>query len=231
MGGYSFIRVGRLLTKHYVDHSRRYAMRYLLIAFIPSLFAMMSSDLDAASGMAAMMYIVGAFAIAPATMNEVRGSGTKILVNTLPVSTAERMTFIALNTSVIYSLLAAVCGVIGIAAVSVLPFVEGDLGGCLGELWHDYYGKWEFQVLIWIIASGGVVINALARKHLIYSYIIAFVIFVLLIWGLTEAAIGIDMRIEWRECYEWIAKALYCSIPVVLYAAAYFILRRRQIKW
>lgn len=206
-------------------------MRYLLIAFIPSLFAIMSSSLDSASDMAVLMYIVGAFAIAPATMNEARESGTNILVNTLPVSTAERMTFIVLNTSIIYSVLAALCGSLGIVAVSALPFVEGDLGDCLGWLWRQLYGVWESHVLIWIIASSGVVINALARKHLIYVYIVAFVIFMLLLCGLTEVLGDIDIRIEWRDYYEGIAKALYCSIPVILYAAAYFILRRRQIKW
>lgn len=206
-------------------------MRYLLIAFIPSLFAAMSSNMDSALTMAVLMYIVGAFAIAPATMNEGRESGTRILINTLPVSTAERMTFIVLNTSVIYSLLAAVCGSIGIAAVSVLPFIYGDLNECLDFLWRELYGRWELQVLVWIIASGGVVINALARKHLIYSYIAAFVIFILFVCGLNKAVGEIDLRIEWRDYYEGVAKAIYCSIPVILYAAAYFILRRRQIKW
>lgn len=229
MGGYSFGRVMRLAVKHYADHSRRYAVLYSMMAFIPMLFAILSSDIDAASGMSIFMFLVGAFAVVPLTMNELRRSGTKIIVNTLPVSTAERMTFIILNTSVIYSIMAALCGVVGTALVS--PLVEGDVHAALAGLLDDCYGRWEIHVMMWIIASGGVVVNAFARKRLIESYLLAFVAMTLLLWGFSRTVISIGVNIEWHDCYEWIAKAIYCSIPVVLYAAAFFIMRRRQIKW
>ncbi len=225
------MRVGRLLAKHYVDHMRRYVMFYALMAFFPILFAMLSSDMDSVSETATLMFIVGAFAIAPVTMNELRGHGTRILVNTLPVSVAERMLFIVLNTSIVYSLLATVSGFISMTAVAMLPFVDADAHRCFADMWYDLYGRWELHVLIWIISSGSVMINSLARKRLIYSYVLAFVVMVLFVWGLSKAAVGIELHIEWRECYEWIAKTLYCLVPVFFYAASFCILRRRQIKW
>lgn len=231
MAGYSFVRVGRLTAKHYVDHMRRYATLCALMAFMPALFAMLSSDIESVPDTATLMFIVGAFAIAPVTMNELRRPGTKILTNTLPVSPAERMTFIVLNTSVIYSLLAAVAGFAGLAVAAAMPFVAGDTYVRFVEMGHDLYGRWELHVLIWIISSGSVVVNAFARKRLIESYIVAFVLMVLLIWGLSTAAARMEWHVEWREYYEWIAKTIYCLIPVVLYAAAYVVLRRRQIKW
>lgn len=229
MGEYSFGRVVRLAAKHYVDHLRRYAVLYSMMAFIPMLFAILSSDIDAASGMSILMFIVGAFAVVPLTMNELRRSGIKIVVNTLPVSTAERMTFIVLNTSVIYSIMAALCAVLGTALVS--PLVEGDLHAALAEMCDDCYCRWEIHVMIWIISSGGVVVNAFARKRLIESYLFAFIAMTLLLWAFSRTVIYIGVDIEWHDSYEWIAKSVYCSIPVVLYAAAFFIMRRRQIKW
>lgn len=206
-------------------------MFYALMAFIPVMFAMLTKDIELVADMGTFMFIVGAFAIAPVTMNELRGNGTKILINTLPVSTAERMTFIVLNTSVIYSLLAAAAGFVSLSVAMAMPFVAGNAGECSSEMWHGLYGRWELQVFVWIISSGSVMINALARKRLIESYIVAFVVMVLLIWGLSDAMIRMEWHVEWRECYEWIAKAIYCLVPVVLYAAAYVVLRRRQIKW
>lgn len=231
MSGYSFVRVVRLMTKHYVDHSRRYAMFCGMMIFVPVLFAILSSDIDSTVDMGTLMFIVGAFAIAPVTMNELRSTGTKILVNTLPVSTAERMTFIILNTSVIYSLLAALCGVAGMAISATLPFIEGDVREGFAGLWSDIYGEWALHGFIWIISSGSVLINAFARKRLIESYLITFFVLLLATWTLTKVVIHADLHIEWHDSFEWIIRTIYCLIPVVLYAAAGVVLRRRQIKW
>lgn len=234
MNGYSLKRVARLFAKHYTEHLRKYAMLCALMAFIPMLLSLMGRDLSIASDMSLAMYIIGALVIAPLTMNELRRSGSRIMSNTLPVSPAERMTFIVLNTTLVYTLIAALSGIAGVSAAQ--PFVDSDTGRDISDMLREYYGSWPIDVLIWIFSSAGVVVCSFARKHIITAYLIAFAGIIAAIWGISEISSallsrGITVRIERTDRNEWIAKALYCSIPVALYAISYLGLRRRQIKW
>lgn len=231
INGYSSGRVLRLAVKHYTEHRSAYMLLYGMMIFVPLLFAMLARNASVAASMSMAVYLCGAFVVPFVTMKELRAGDTKIMANTLPVSAAERMTFVALNTSIVYTLLETLCAGIAVAVAACVDS-RGELIPDLSHLWHTYNGHWEIMILVWIVSSSNVVVNTLARKRIVAAYVCAFVAVMLAIWGLARMAeSGMLIRIEWSERLDTIAKTIYCITPAVLYGISYLLLRRRQVKW
>lgn len=231
INGFSSGRVLRLAVKHYTEHRSAYMLLYGMMIFVPLLFAMLARNASVAASMSMAVCLCGAFVVPFVTMKELRAGDTKIMANTLPVSAAERMTFVALNTSIVYTLLETLCAGIAVAAAACVDS-RGELMTDLSHLWHTYNGHWEIMILVWIVSSSNVVINTLARKRIVAAYVCAFVAVMLAIWGLERMAeAGMMIRIEWSERLDTIAKTIYCITPAGLYGISYLLLRRRQVKW
>lgn len=231
INGYSSGRVLRLAVKHYTEHRSAYMLLYGMMIFVPLLFAMLARSASVAASMSMAVCLCGAFVVPFVTMKELRAGDTKIMANTLPVSAAERMTFVALNTSIVYTLMETLCAGIAVAAAACVDS-RGELMTDLSHLWHTYNGHWEIMILVWIVSSSNVVINTLARKRIVAAYVCAFVAVMLAIWGLERMAeAGMMIRIEWSERLDTIAKTIYCITPAGLYGISYLLLRRRQVKW
>lgn len=231
INGFSSGRVLRLAVKHYTEHRSAYMLLYGMMIFVPLLFAMLARNASVAASMSMAVCLCGAFVVPFVTMKELRAGDTKIMANTLPVSAAERMTFVALNTSIVYTLLETLCAGIAVAAAACVDS-RGELMTDLSHLWHTYNGHWEIMILVWIVSSSNVVVNTLARKRIVAAYVCAFVAVMLAIWGLERMAeAGMMIRIEWSERLDTIAKTIYCITPAVLYGISYLLLRRRQVKW
>lgn len=231
INGFSSRRVLRLAVKHYTEHRSAYMLLYGMMIFVPLLFAMLARNASVAASMSMAVYLCGAFVVPFVTMKELRAGDTKIMANTLPVSAAERMAFVALNTSIVYTLLETLCAGIAVAAAACVDS-RGELMTDLSHLWHTYNGHWEIMILVWIVSSSNVVVNTLARKRIVAAYVCAFVAVMLAIWGLERMAeAGMMIRIEWSERLDTIAKTIYCITPAVLYGISYLLLRRRQVKW
>ena len=231
INGFSSGRVLRLAVKHYTEHRSAYMLLYGMMIFVPLLFAMLARSASVAASMSMAVCLCGAFVVPFVTMKELRASDTKIMANTLPVSAAERMTFVALNTSIVYTLMETLCAGIAVAAAACVDS-RGELMTDLSHLWHTYNGHWEIMILVWIVSSSNVVINTLARKRIGAAYVCAFVAVMLAIWGLERMAeAGMMIRIEWSERLDTIAKTIYCITPAGLYGISYLLLRRRQVKW
>ncbi len=231
INGFSSGRVLRLAVKHYTEHRSAYMLLYGMMIFVPLLFAMLARSASVAASMSMAVCLCGAFVVPFVTMKELRAGDTKIMANTLPCSAAERMTFVALNTSIVYTLMETLCGGIAVAAAACVDS-RGELMTDLSHLWHTYNGHWEIMILVWIVSSSNVVINTLARKRIVAAYVCAFVAVMLAIWGLERMAeAGMMIRIEWSERLDTIAKTIYCITPAGLYGISYLLLRRRQVKW
>ena len=108
----------RLAVKHYTEHRSAYMLLYGMMIFVPLLFAMLARNASVAASMSMAVYLCGAFVVPFVTMKELRAGDTKIMANTLPVSAAERMTFVALNTSIVYTLLETLCAGIAVAVAA-----------------------------------------------------------------------------------------------------------------
>lgn len=198
----------RLAVKHYTEHRSAYMLLYGMMIFVPLLFAMLARSASVAASMSMAVCLCGAFVVPFVTMKELRASDTKIMANTLPCSAAERMTFVALNTSIVYTLMETLCAGIAVAAAACVDS-RGELMTDLSHLWHTYNGHWEIMILVWIVSSSNVVINTLARKRIVAAYVCAFVAVMLAIWGLERMAeAGMMIRIEWSERLDTIAKTI-----------------------
>lgn len=231
INGFSSGRVLRLAVKHYTEHRSAYMLLYGMMIFVPLLFAMLARSASVAASMSMAVCLCGAFVVPFVTMKELGAGDTKIMANTLPCSAAERMTFVALNTSIVYTLMETLCAGIAVAAAACVDS-RGELMTDLSHLWHTYNGHWEIMILVWIVSSSNVVINTLARKRIVAAYVCAFVAVMLAIWGLERMAeAGMMIRIEWSERLDTIAKTIYCITPAGLYGISYLLLRRRQVKW
>lgn len=231
INGYSLRRVASLTAKHYTEHRTAYMLMCGMMIFVPLLFALLTRDASVAASMSMAVYLCGAFVVPFVTMNELRARDTKIMANTLPCSAAERMTFVALNTSIVYTLLESLCAGIAVA-VATLFEPGGEAMPHLRDLWDSYNGRWAILILVWIVSSFNVVINTLARKRIVATYVVAFAAIMLSIWGFARLIESDVMRnIEWSDNLDTVVQTIYCLTPAVLYGIAFMLLRRRQIKW
>jgi 4-amino-4-deoxy-L-arabinose transferase-like glycosyltransferase len=75
-------------------------------------------------------------------------------------------------------------------------------------------------------------LNLLAGRRLILTYLIANVLFILLVYGLIRTLGDVAMEVEVpREMGDVIAVVLLTTPIVIFYGLAYLLLHRRQVKW
>ena len=209
---------------------------------LPLLFGVLARNHDAVIGMAGAVYFFGVLGFVGNSTKALRGRGTKVMEMTIPVSNAERMTFMLFNLMVAFPLVAIVSFVVAITLGVPFYFVDISLVARISEIMSSFYLEWTIYVLIQLIASACLLINLLARRNLFIAYVGAFV-GVMIFFGvlgnigyeislhydlsfLNEIAIEID-----EDKFRMWSIAIYCSLPVVFYALSFWALCKRQIKW
>lgn len=242
MKGFSFRRLVNYARYHYVSQKRLYLHNVLLMLGVPMFFGLISREIGAVTGMSMAIYIAGALGISRLMVLPMRGRGTKVLESVVPISKGERMTFMLLNSIVLYPIVAML-----IATVAVIlswPFCfrfEGDTlcNTLLSGLYELYYLNYYTYILVQIIISATLLINLLARRSLLLAYVIAFCGFMAVMILLGHLGVyfanyydAVQFNIELEvDTVKKVAMTIYTLIPVVLYALSYWVLKRRQMKW
>lgn len=233
MRGFSFRRVALYARWHYTMQYKSYAWNALCIFAMPVLFALLEPSPWVAVGLVPVIYIVCAFVMPVRNMAIMRNRHMLIIDNSLPVSTAERWTFILLNLAVVYPVVATLLLNASVATSALLCFdYQGGLEPLFSELYINGMMTWEIYVMIQILSSGSLLIATLARRHLGVAYIIVFVVSMcsIALFGKFLDSYDINVEIDF-ECLEIVLKTIYCLLPVVLYMLSYVALKRRQVKW
>ena len=146
------------------------------------------------------------------------------------------MTFMFFNLAVAYPLACLITA--SLAIVVTYPFsYSREIGAAFEELLSSGFLEWPIYIIVQIIASSSLLINLLARRNLFVAYLGAFagVVTFLAIMGraVVEILENFDDQLQYVNVYlpEPVGITLFCLVPVVIYAFAYFALRRRQMKW
>ena len=180
------------------------------------------------------IYLFGTIAQAMRTTYTMRNRATMVLESVVPVSNGERFTFMLFNLAVAFPVTMVLSSIVAMAIV--VPFNYSDIPfmTALDYMMQSFCLQWPIYVLVQLLASASLLINLLARRSLLMSYVVAFVAVVLLLWGLVEILAASPLPFNPVRDTEYIAEVamtLYCLVPVILYALCYVALRRRQMKW
>ena len=240
MKKFDLYRVVQYARYHYVSQYQKYLSFTLAIFGIPLLFGILDRSIYNIGGIALAIYIFCALTIARLSMMSLRSRGTKVMEATLPVSNEERFVFMVVNCAVIYPM--ATFALTILAVICVAPFQYGGAAGLLGPELKDiatqYHLHWPIYIMMQILASTSLLINILARRSLVAASAIGFGIIIAILALL--ARLGISLYAYYSEMGyvinnivvpESVGIAIYCLIPVALYAICYIALRKRQIKW
>lgn len=235
MKGYSLSRVAQYARYHYISQGKNYLSLWFTMFAMPALIAILSRDMRDVPGIAMAIYLFGAIGFAVRTTFSMRERTSKVREMTLPVSAEERMTFMFFNLAVAFSL---VCFIMAsLAIVVAYPFsYSRDIGAAFEELLSSGFFEWPIYIIVQIIASSSLLINLLARRNLFVAYLGAFagVVTFLAIMGRAVVEILENFyHLQYVNVYipDPVAITLFCLVPVVIYAFAYWALRRRQMKW
>lgn len=247
MKSFSIRRVAHYARYHYTSMRNNYLGVLLTMLAFPVVFGIMDKDTCVAAEISMSIYLFAGIAFALRTTWAMRNKGTLVLDSALPVSKGERFTFMLFNLAVAYPL-----ACFAVAALSILLVAPFSMEGTLAEAMNDYFLRFAFEwavyVVVQIVASASLLINLAARRSLIVAYIGAIVGVIAFIVGASYAGVQLanalyDMESsEWVdlmvadieanvELVKWIIIAIFVSIPIVFYALAYSVLRRRQVKW
>lgn len=236
MKGYSLSRVAQYARYHYISQSKNYLSLLFTMFAMPALIAILSRDMHAVPGIATAIYLFGSIGFAVRTTFSMRERTSKVREMTLPVSAEERMTFMFFNLAVAFPLVCFITA--SLAIVVAYPFsYSRDIGAAFEELLSSGFLEWPIYIIVQIIASSSLLINLLARRNLFVAYLGAFagVVAFLAITGraLVEILENFDDQLQYVNVYipDPVAITLFCLVPVVIYAFAYWALRRRQMKW
>ena len=240
MKKFDLYRVVQYARYHYVSQYQKYLSFTLAIFGIPLLFGILDRSIYNIGDIALVIYIFCALTIARLSMMSLRSRGTKVMEATLPVSNEERFVFMVVNCAVIYPM--ATFALTILAVICVAPFQYGGAAGLLGPALKDiatqYHLHWPIYIMMQILASTSLLINILARRSLVAASAIGFGIIIAILALL--ARLGISLYAYYSEMGyvinnivvpESVGIAIYCLIPVALYAICYIALRKRQIKW
>lgn len=236
MKSYSFGRVAQYARYHYISQSKNYLSLWFTMFGMPALIAILSRDLNTVSGVAMAIYLFGGIGFAVRTTFSMRERASKIREMTLPVSAEERMTFMFFNLTVVFPLATLVASLLALVVAS--PFCPAyEIGAEFSGMMNDGFLEWPVYVVVQIITASSLLINLLARRNLFVAYLGAFlgvvtffavvgrfIVFQINRWA--EEAVFMNIYVP-----EPMGIALFCSIPVVIYALCYWALRRRQVKW
>lgn len=236
MKGYALSRVAQYARYHYISQGKNYLSLWFTMFAMPALIAILSRDMRDVPGIATAIYLFGSIGFAVRTTFSMRERTSKVREMTLPVSAEERMTFMFFNLAVAYPLACLITA--SLAIVVAYPFsYSRDIGAAFEELLSSGVLEWPIYIIVQIIASSSLLINLLARRNLFVAYLGAFagVVTFLAITGraVVEILENFDDQLQYVNVYlpEPVAITLFCLVPVVIYAFAYLVLRRRQMKW
>lgn len=236
MKGYALSRVAQYARYHYISQSKNYLSLLFTMFAMPAIIAILSRNMHDVPGIAMAIYIFGSIGFAVRTTFSMRERTSKIREMTLPVSAEERMTFMFFNLAVAFPLVCFITA--SLAIVVAYPFsYSREIGEAFEELLSDGFLVWPIYIIVQIIASSSLLINLLARRNLFVAYLGAFagVVTFLAIMGraVVEILENFDCQLQYVDVYlpEPVGITLFCLVPVVIYAFAYLVLRRRQMKW
>lgn len=236
MKGYSLSRVAQYARYHYISQSKNYLSLLFTMFAMPAIIGILSRDMRDVPGISMAIYLFGAIGFAVRTTFSMRERTSKVREMTLPVSAEERMTFMFFNLAVAFPLACFITA--SLAIVVTYPFsYSREIGAAFEELLSSGFFEWPIYIIVQIIASSSLLINLLARRNLFVAYLGAFagVVTFLAIMGraVVEILENFDDRLQYVNVYlpEPVAITLFCLVPVVIYAFAYWALRRRQMKW
>lgn len=235
MKGYSLSRVAQYARYHYISQSKNYLSLLFTMFAMPALIAILSRDMRDVPGIATAIYLFGSIGFAVRTTFSMRERTSKVREMTLPVSAEERMTFMFFNLAVAFPLVCFITA--SLAIVVAYPFsYSRDIGAAFEGLLSSGVLEWPIYIIVQIIASSSLLINLLARRNLFVAYLGAFagVVTFLAIMGRAVVEILENFyHLQYVNVYipEPVAITLFCLVPVVIYAFAYWALRRRQMKW
>lgn len=235
MKGYSLSRVAQYARYHYISQSKNYLSLLFTMFAMPALIAILSRDMLDVPGIAMAIYLFGAIGFAVRTTFSMRERTSKVREMTLPVSAEERMTFMFFNLAVAYPLACLITA--SLAIVVAYPFsYSREIGAAFEELLSSGFLEWPIYIIVQIIASSSLLINLLARRNLFVAYLGAFagvVTFLAIMGRAVVEFLENFYHLQYVNVYipEPVAITLFCLVPVVIYAFAYWALRRRQMKW
>lgn len=236
MKGYSLSRVAQYARYHYVSQGKNYLSLIFTMFAMPAIIGVMSRNMFDVPGVAMAIYLFGAIGFAVRTTFSMRERSSKVREMTLPVSAEERMTFMFFNLAVAFPLACLITA--SLAIVVVYPFsYSREIGAAFEQLLVDGFLEWPIYIVVQIIASSSLLINLLARRNLFVAYLGAFA-GVVAFFAITGRLVVLHID-RWAEdamfmniyVPEAVGITLFCLVPVVIYAFAYWALRRRQMKW
>lgn len=243
MKNFSIRRVAHYARYHYTSMRNNYLGMFLTMLAFPVVLGILDRDVTVAADISMVILLFGGIAFALRTTWAMRNKGMRVMDSALPVSKGERFTFMLFNLAVAYPL--ACFAVAALSMLIVAPFSqEGTLAEAMNEYFVGFAFEWAVYVIVQIVASACLLINLAARRSLIVAYIGAVV-------GMMAFNIGSSVAGVWwvNAMYEgnveflvadveaslqtlrWIIITIFVSIPIVFYALAYLVLRRRQVKW
>lgn len=235
MKGYSLSRVAQYARYHYISQSKNYLSLLFTMFAMPAIIAILSRDMHDVPGIAMAIYLFGAIGFAVRTTFSMRERTSKVREMTLPVSAEERMTFMFFNLAVAFPLVCFITA--SLAIVVAYPFsYSREIGAVFEELLSSGVLEWPIYIIVQIIASSSLLINLLARRNLFVAYLGAFagvVTFFAIMGRAVVEFLENFYHLQYVNVYipEPVAITLFCLVPVVIYAFAYWALRRRQMKW
>ena len=247
MKSFSIRRVAHYARYHYTSMRNNYLGMLLTMLAFPVVLGIIDRDVTVAAEISMTIYLFAGIAFALRTTWAMRNKGTLVLDSALPVSKGERFTFMLFNLAVAYPL--ACFAVAALAILLVAPFsMEGTIAEAMNDYFVRFAFEWPVYVIMQIVASACLLINLAARRSLIVAYIGAIVGVIAFNIGTSYAGAQVITALydvessEWVdlmvadieaniELVKWIIIAIFVSIPIVFYALAYLVLRRRQVKW
>lgn len=236
MKGYSLSRVAQYARYHYVSQGKNYLSLLFTMFAMPAIIGVMARNMHDVAGVALAIYLFGIIGFAVRTTFSMRERSSKVREMTLPVSAEERMTFMFFNLAVAFPLACLITA--SLAIVVVYPFsYSREIGAAFEQLLVDGFLEWPIYIVVQIIASSSLLINLLARRNLFVAYLGAFA-GVVAFFAITGRLVVLHID-RWAEdamfmnvyVPEAVGITLFCLVPVVIYAFAYWALRRRQMKW
>ena len=230
MGNFSLRRLAQYARYHYTSMRNNYIMLLLVMVGTPALFGIMNGSSIVASDCVGSIYILGGIAIAYRQTFLLRDRSSLILENTLPVSASERFIFMLLNLAVLFPLCSIITGVLSILIVT--PFSDVEPKSTLMEFYYAYLSHSALYFASQVISSVCLMLNLIAGRRLLLTYFIAFVTFILAVYGFVELVDGVEVNVEVTEAAESVLLHLLFIVPaVIFYTVSYVLLRRRQVKW
>lgn len=210
--------LGALFVKHYTENIRKYIVMYGVSIAVPILFGLLARRSEVAHAMAITVLIIDVFVVMHISMNELRDRGSAIVSNMLPVSVTERYAFIFLNTTLIFALCFFAAEQLSMAVIDAIYPPAFDMSRLFpsgSNFWANLCGTHAAAMLI----------NAVARRRLIVTYIAAFLISIVCQYAMVCMA-GDDM-LAFNDL------KMYGNLVLapLFWVGSFLLLRRKQINW